>query len=78
VNIFLADKDISNLESLDEQLLAILRLDQLREDFEAIRDEMVAELLESIDEVEPEQDDGMVEEGENKEKREKEYDSYQK
>jgi hypothetical protein len=45
VSLFLEDKDISTLETLDDALLEILQLDQLRVDMEALRDEIVQSLL---------------------------------
>lgn len=47
VTMLLADKEITDLESLDAALLEILQLDQLRLDMEELRDSLLASLSES-------------------------------
>jgi len=47
VSMLLADKEITDLDTLDAALLEILSLDQLREDMEGMRDEILAELMPS-------------------------------
>lgn len=43
--MLLSDKELNDLESLDECLLEILKLDQLRIDMEAARDDLLQEYL---------------------------------
>lgn len=43
--MLLADKEITDLESLDAALLEILQLDELRSDMEQMRDELVSGLM---------------------------------
>lgn len=43
--MLLADKEITDLETLDAALLEILQLDQLREDMEELRDSLVTGLV---------------------------------
>ncbi len=43
--MILADKEIADLESLDESLLEILQLDQLRIDMELFRDQIIQGLM---------------------------------
>eukprot|EP01040_Poterioochromonas_malhamensis_P007297 gene7297-7873_t len=45
VNMILADKEITDLESLDESLLEILVLEQLRVDMELLRDQLIQGLM---------------------------------
>lgn len=41
MEIFLSDKQIPDLETLDDVLLEVLQLEQLRIDMEAIRDDLI-------------------------------------
>lgn len=43
--MILADKEITDLESLDESLLEILQLEQLRIDMELLRDQIIQGLM---------------------------------
>lgn len=43
--MLLADKEITDLESLDAALLEILQLDELRSDMEQMREELVSGLM---------------------------------
>jgi hypothetical protein len=43
--MILSDKEITDLESLDESLLEILQLDQLRIDMELLRDQIIQGLM---------------------------------
>ncbi len=43
--MILADKEITDLESLDESLLEILVLEQLRVDMELLRDQLIQGLM---------------------------------
>jgi hypothetical protein len=43
--MLLSDKEISDLDSLDVALLEILQLEQLQEDMEGLRDEILLSLM---------------------------------
>jgi hypothetical protein len=47
--MLLADKEISDLESLDAALLEILQLDELRVDMEEMRDSLVSGMVSNED-----------------------------
>jgi hypothetical protein len=43
--MILSDREITDLESLDESLLEILQLEQLRSDMEMLRDQIIQSLM---------------------------------
>ena len=53
MEIFLSDKQIPDLETLDDVLLEVLQLEQLRLDMESIRDDLIHQFRQYQEDDEP-------------------------